>query len=56
MKGRAVYIRPTSLLMPVGYKNRKVLYLHEFWCKKYVHEMPVSGRLLRSGAPLVWFR
>lgn len=27
MYGRAIYIRPTSLVMPVGYNNRKVLYL-----------------------------
>jgi len=29
MNGKALYIRPTSLLMPVGYSTKKVLYLPE---------------------------
>ena len=29
MNGKAMYIRPTSLLIPVGYSTKKVLYLLE---------------------------
>ena len=29
IKGKAMYIRPTSLLMPVGYRKKKVLYLQD---------------------------
>jgi len=28
MYGRAVYIKPTSLEIPLGYNKKKVLYLH----------------------------
>lgn len=36
MNGKAMYIKPTSLLMPVGYKSKNVLYLHS---KKLSHNM-----------------
>lgn len=29
MNGKAMYIKPTSLLMPVGYKIKNVLYLQK---------------------------
>lgn len=46
MCGRAIYIRPTSLVMPVGYNKMKVLYLHGIEYKIMMNEWIAGLKLL----------